>query len=154
MNPRTSVTPGAGPRYWLPVPAHIDFLRQGYEALERGDLDTFEELARERLAPDFEFHLVWDGRVLRGFEGTQEWIADTRETWDGYRQTLEEIVDLGEQAVVVVSISGRGGESGVPVAQELAVLWTFEGDRAVQARSFTSRAEAFETAGRGEPPPA
>jgi hypothetical protein len=40
------------------------------------------------------------------------------------------------------------------VAQELAVLWTFEGERAVQARSFTSRAEAFEAAGKEEPPPA
>ena len=134
--------------------AHVDFLRQGYEALERGDLDTFRELARERLAPDFEFHLVWDGRVLRGFEGVEEWIADTRDTWEGYTQKAEEIVDLGNQVLVVLSISGRGGESGVPVAQELAVLWTFEGERAVQARSFTSRAEAFEAAGKDEPPPA
>jgi ketosteroid isomerase-like protein len=136
------------------VPANVEFLRQGYEALERDDLDTFQELARERLGPDFEFHLVWDGRVLRGFEGTQEWIADTRETWEGYTQKLEEIVDLGEHVVVVVSISGRGGESGVPVAQELAIVWTFDGDRAVRARSFTSRAEAFAAAGEAEPPPA
>jgi ketosteroid isomerase-like protein len=136
------------------VPANVEFLRQGYEALERGDLETFQDLARERLGPDFEFHLVWDGRVLRGFEGTQEWIADTRETWEGYRQKLEEIVDLGEHVVVVVSISGRGGESGVPVGQELAVVWTFDGDRAVRARSFTSRAEAFAAAGEAEPPPA
>jgi hypothetical protein len=34
----------------------------------------------------------------------------------------------------------------VPVSQELAVVWTFEGDKAVRARSFTSRAEALEAA--------
>jgi ketosteroid isomerase-like protein len=134
------------------VSSNVDFLRRGYEALERGDLDTFEELARERLGPDFEFHLVWDGRVLRGFEGTQEWIADTRDTWEGYSQKLEEIVDRGDRVVVVVSISGRGGESGVPVAQELAVVWTFEGERALEARSYTSRAEAFAALGEAEPP--
>lgn len=134
--------------------ANVDFLRRGYEALERGDLETFQELARERLGPDFEFHLVWDGRVLRGFEGTQEWIADTRETWEGYSQKLEEIVELGDDVVVVVSISGRGGESGVPVSQELAVIWTFEGERALRARSFTSRAEAFAALGEPEPPSA
>jgi ketosteroid isomerase-like protein len=134
------------------VSSNVDFLRRGYEALERGDLDTFEELARERLGPDFEFHLVWDGRVLRGFEGTQEWIADTRDTWEGYSQRLEEIVDRGDRIVVVVSISGRGGESGVPVAQELAVVWRFEGERALEARSFTSRAEAFAALGEAEPP--
>jgi ketosteroid isomerase-like protein len=42
----------------------VEFLRDGYAALARGDLETFTALARERLAPDFEFHLVWDGRVL------------------------------------------------------------------------------------------
>jgi ketosteroid isomerase-like protein len=136
------------------VSANVDFRRRGYEALERGDLETFQELARERLGPDFEFHLVWDGRVLRGFEGTQEWIADTRETWEGYSQKLEEIVELGDDVVVVVSISGRGGESGVPVSQELAVIWTFEGERALRARSFTSRAEAFAALGEPEPPSA
>jgi ketosteroid isomerase-like protein len=127
------------------VSAQVDFLRQGYEALERGDLETFRELARERLGPDFEFHLVWDGRVLRGFDGVEEWIADTRDTWEGYTQKLEEVVDLGEQVVVLVSISGRGGESGVPVAQELAVLWSFEDGHAIRARSFTSKEEALES---------
>jgi ketosteroid isomerase-like protein len=48
---------------------------------------------------------------------------------------------------VVVRVAGRGGGSGVPVSQELAVVWTFEGDKAVRARSFTSRAEALEAVG-------
>jgi ketosteroid isomerase-like protein len=129
---------------------NVQFLRSGYEALQRGDLESFTALARERLGPDFEFHHVWDGRVFKGFEGTMEWISDTRETWAEYSQEVEEIAELGEDDVlVVVRISGRGGGSGVPVAQELAVVWTFEGDKAVQARSFTSREEALEAAGVG-----
>ena len=125
---------------------NVEFLRQGYEALQRGDLETFKALSRERLDPEFAFHHVWDGGVFRGFEGTLEWIEDTRETWDDYSQELAEIVDQGEEVVVVVRLSARGGGSGVPVAQELAVVWTFEGDRAVRARSFTSREEALEAA--------
>jgi ketosteroid isomerase-like protein len=66
--------------------------------------------------------------------------------WENYEQRLEEIVDLGNNIVVVVRIAGRGGGSGVPVSQELAVVWTFEGAKAVRARSFTSRAEALEAA--------
>jgi ketosteroid isomerase-like protein len=126
----------------------VEFLRQGYEALQRGDIDTFKALSRERLDTEFEFHHVWDGRVFKGFEGTMEWIADTRETWDYYSQELTEIIDLGEDVVVVVRLSARGGGSGVAVAQELAVVWTFDGDRAVRARSFSSRAQALETAER------
>jgi ketosteroid isomerase-like protein len=123
----------------------VEFLREGYEALARGDLETFTTLSRERLAPEFEFHHVWDGRVFRGFEGTMEWISDTRETWDEYSQEIAELIDLGDDVVVVLRLSARGGGSGVPVAQELAVLWTFEDGQAVRARSFTSKEEALES---------
>jgi ketosteroid isomerase-like protein len=127
--------------------ADVEFLREGYEALARGDLETFTALSRERLGPDFEFHHVWDGRVFRGFEGTMEWISDARETWEDYSQEVEELIELGEDVVVVLRISARGGGSGVPVAQELAVLWTFEEGKAIRARSFTSREEALGAAG-------
>ena len=100
---------------------NVEFLRQGYEALQRGDLETFKALARERLDPDFEFHLVWDGRVLRGYEGTLEWLSDTRDTWRDYSQEVDEIIDLGQDVVVVLRISARGSGSGVPVEQEFAV---------------------------------
>jgi ketosteroid isomerase-like protein len=128
--------------------ANVEFLREGYEALQRGDLETFTALSRDRLGPDFEFHHVWDGRVFKGFEGVMEWISDTRETWAEYSQEVEEIAELGEDDVlVVVRISGRGGGSGVPVAQELAVVWRFEDGMAVEARSYTSREEALAAAG-------
>jgi ketosteroid isomerase-like protein len=127
----------------------VDFVRRGYAALERGDIETFKALVRERLDPEFEFHLVWDGRVLRGYEGTLEWLSDTQDTWRDYKQEVDEIVDLGDDVLVVLSISGRGGASGVPVTQELAVVWTFDGERAVRARSFRSAAEALDAHARG-----
>src|SRR5918992_2242863 len=129
--------------------AEVRFLRDGYEALQRGDVETFTELSSERLHPHFEFHLVWDGRLLRCVEGTLEWLSDTRETWDDYSQEIVEIADLGDDVLVVLSLSARGGGSGVPVAQELAVRWSFdEGGKAVLARSFTTKEEALEAAGR------
>jgi 3-methyladenine DNA glycosylase AlkD len=45
---------------------NTEFLRQGYEALPRGDLETFMALSRERLDREFVFHSVWDGRVFKG----------------------------------------------------------------------------------------
>jgi ketosteroid isomerase-like protein len=122
---------------------NVEFLRLGYEALHRGDTETFEALSRERLDPEFTFHSHWAGRVFKGMPGTREWISDTRETWDDYEQEVEEIVDLGDDVLVVGRASARGAGSGVPVTQEFAVIWTFDGDRAIRARSFPSRAEAL-----------
>ncbi len=126
---------------------NVEFLRRGYEALQHGDLDAFKELSRERIGPEFEFHHVWDGRVFKGYEGTMEWLSDAQETWADYKQEVEEIIDLGEHVVVVLGISAQGVGSGVPVAQEFAVVWTFDGAAVVRARSFTSRADALEAAG-------
>jgi ketosteroid isomerase-like protein len=123
---------------------NVEFLRGGYEALQRGDTETFEALARERLDPDFSFHSHWAGRVFKGIPGTREWVSDTRETWDDYAQEVEEIVDLGDDVLVVGRASARGAGSGVPVTQEFAVIWSFEGERAVRAQSFPSRAAALE----------
>jgi ketosteroid isomerase-like protein len=121
----------------------------GYEALHRGATETFEALARERLDPDFAFHSHWAGRVFKGIPETREWMSDTRETWDDYEQEVEEIVDLGDHVLVVGRASARGAGSGVPVTQEFAVVWTFDGERAIRARSFPSRAEALKTVGLG-----
>jgi ketosteroid isomerase-like protein len=121
---------------------NVDFLRRGYEALHRGDTEAFEAMSRERLDPDFAFHSHWAGRVFKGVAGTQEWMSDVRETWDDYDQEIEEIVDLGDDVLVVGRASARGAGSGVPVTQEFAVIWTFAGEKAIRARSFPSRAEA------------
>jgi hypothetical protein len=48
---------------------NVDFLRQGYEALHRGHLETFTALSRERLDPEFVFHSVWDGASLQALRG-------------------------------------------------------------------------------------
>jgi ketosteroid isomerase-like protein len=130
---------------------NAQFLRRGYEALHRGDIESFESMSRERLDPEFSFHSHWAGRVFRGISGTQEWISDIRETWDDYDQELEEIVDLGDEVLVVGRASARGSGSGVPVTQEFAVVWTCEGERAIRARSFSSRAEALKTVASSEP---
>ena len=78
-----------------------------------------------------------------------EWISDTRET-SGRLQARRSprSSSWATSCVVVLALSARGGGSGVPVAQELAVLWKGSKDgKAIEARSFTSRREALEAAG-------
>jgi ketosteroid isomerase-like protein len=72
--------------------------------------------------------------------------ADLWETLD-YVPSPEEFIDLGDDVVVVLRISGRGARSGAAVSQRVAMLFTFEGDRLVRGKSFTSRADALVAAG-------
>jgi ketosteroid isomerase-like protein len=121
-----------------------------HEAWNRGDLETAEALARDVVAPEVEIDPLYLGQVYKGLEGMREMRADISETWEDYRFELEETVDLDEHLLVVGRILGRGAGSGVPINQPLATLWTFRGDKAVRVKSFMSRQEALEAAGRSE----
>jgi hypothetical protein len=50
----------------------------------------------------------------------------------------------------VMRMSGRGAGSDVPVERSIFVLWSFQGAKAVRAKSFGSREEALEAAGVAE----
>ena len=80
----------------------------------------------------------------------RELLADIFATWEDYRFETEEVVDLGEHVLVLAHVTGRGTGSGVPIDQSLAVLCAFHGEKAVWARSFTSKEQALEAAGLRE----
>jgi len=115
----------------------------------RRDPEAIDALTREHLAPDFEFESVLTGQVYKGVQGAQDLVADLWETLDWVAAT-EEVIDLDGQVVAVQRSVGRGTRSGVPVSQELAIVWTFEEGKIVRGRSFKSRAEALEAAGLRE----
>lgn len=117
----------------------VEWMREGLEALNRGDRETVEVLLRDRLASAFEAHPLYLGQVYKGAEGVQAMLADIRETWEDYRLVADEIIDLGEQVLVLARVRGRGAASGVPVDQPVAVLLTFEGEQVVRSKAFTSR---------------
>jgi ketosteroid isomerase-like protein len=128
---------------------NVEVVRGIYQALVRRDLEAIEALAAEHLAPDFEFESILTGQAHKGARGLKELAGDLWDTLD-YVGVTEELIDAGPHVVVVLRFSGRGGRSGAPIAQQVATVWTFEGDQSVRSKSFTSRAEALEAVGLRE----
>jgi hypothetical protein len=77
-------------------------------------------------------------------------MGGPREIWQDYRLEIGEIVDLGEHVLALAHITARGTGSGVPIDEEIAVLWSFEGDKVVLMKTFMSKKEALEAAGLSE----
>jgi ketosteroid isomerase-like protein len=128
---------------------NVEVVRAVYEAIGRRDREALDAILRERLAPDFEFEAVLTGATYMGVDGVWELLDDIQDTV-GYRPEVQEAVDLDEHVLIVLRMSGRGSRSGVSVAQQGAVLVTFDGSTLVSARSFASKAAALEAVGRSE----
>ena len=122
---------------------NVELVLSAYEAIARRDREALDAILRERMAPDFEFEAVLTGATYKGVAGFWELLNDIEDTI-GYRPEVQEAVDLGEHVLVVVRMSGRGSRSGVSVAQQGAVLMTFDGSTLMSGRSFASKAEALE----------
>ena len=128
---------------------NVQVVRAVYEAIARRDREALDAILREHLAPDFEFEAALTGATYKGVDGLLELLDDIQDTV-GYTPEVQEAVDLDEHVLIVLRMSGRGSRSGASVAQQGAVLVTFDGSTLVSGQSFASKAEALEAVGRSE----
>jgi hypothetical protein len=87
--------------------------------------------------------------IYRGHAGYRAYVAENAEVW-GTETRFEpsEIIDMGEQVVVLAEAPMRAQASGVPITIEFAYVGTFD-DAGLLCRQqeFHSHAEALEAAG-------
>jgi ketosteroid isomerase-like protein len=118
-----------------------ELVRQGYAALGRGDVDSFLEL----LDPA----AVWrwprgvaDAAVYRGKDeirvGLETWI----EPWADFLMEPVELLERGEEVLVVTRYRARGRVSGMELDQRVAHLWEFRDGLVVQLRMFGDAVKA------------
>jgi ketosteroid isomerase-like protein len=86
-------------------------------------------------------------RTLRGHDGVRTWLRSWYEAFEDVRYEVEELIDAGEQVVVVVGQRARGRASGVDVLMSLFGVWTLRDGKVVRVVWFQDREEALEAAG-------
>jgi ketosteroid isomerase-like protein len=125
---------------------NVEVVRRGYEAFARGDMESLAALLQEYLDPEFEYQSELAGEAFKGVEGMRDFLLEVRETFQGYTTEVDEIIDSGEHVVVVSRQWGRGAGSGLPIEWRINTVWTYDGEKLIRARTFSSRAEALEAA--------
>jgi ketosteroid isomerase-like protein len=126
----------------------VEIVRRGVAAAiaQPPDLETVRKVA----APDLVLVTDWgaDGDVRHGVQGFLDVIAETAVAWDPWHQELEDIIDAERGSVLVLlRLTARGRESGVPVDFPWAMVITVVDGRIAMARAFTDRDAARRTAG-------
>ncbi|HEX2396727.1 MAG TPA: nuclear transport factor 2 family protein [Solirubrobacteraceae bacterium] len=130
----------------MPESRDVRRLRRGYEAFNRGDLDT----VLRSVSPDVEIRdreEIPDPGVYRGLKAAREVLVRNTAEFEGYRIEPEEFIEAGEHIVVVARQSGRGRTSGAEVAGTIVHSWHVRDGRVLGMRAFSAREQALAALG-------
>jgi ketosteroid isomerase-like protein len=127
--------------------ANVELVRAIYDRFRSGDIDGALELQD----PEVEIHERPEGpdpQVDRGHDGVLASLGVNQAIFDGLDLVPEEFLDEGDHVVVVLRFMGTGRESGVPIDEQLAHLWTVREGKAIRMAVHSGRDEALRAAGR------
>lgn len=120
--------------------SNVELTRRGYEAVMRGDLDTIREI----LDPDVKWHAgdPTARYACKNREQAIEFMRRARARRGAPIGELVEVIDAGEQVVVIMR---RTGDEGQP--ELVANLTTFRNGKVIEMVHYPDPAAARATAG-------
>src|SRR2546422_8725031 len=124
---------------------NVEVVRSVYE--DRGQLMGRDGAALVRQLFDPEVRMDMSRRVFNpatyeGYEGLRQWARDVLDVWETFEETVELYREIGDRVVVIARRHGTGRESGVPVDDRSASIWTLRAGRIVRVETDLDPAEA------------
>lgn len=134
---------------------NIERARRGIEALgetyRTGDMRAWRRQVEEVADP--EIALETDGGAFtegewRGKEGAVRFVANQMEVLEGMWVEADEILDVGEDRVLVlITFGGRARHTGLPVTMSPAHLFDYREGKVVRWRVFSTHRQARRAVG-------
>jgi ketosteroid isomerase-like protein len=133
---------------------NVKIVRETFERFQAGDAGW-----TDRLDPDIEWdisaHPLPD--VPNRGRGRDDFLSKVLATylsgWLDYRSEVKEVIDAGDDVVLVLHETARMRMSGATLERDLVQVWTVSGDRWVFFRVFSTKAQAIEALGLPKQPP-
>src|SRR3954447_9646708 len=129
---------------------NVDIVAGTIAAFNRGDLDAGSDYWSDDLdyraaqgAPD-------DPRPIHGKEAMRAYVEDWLDTFEDFRGEVIELIDAGDDVIVVMRIGGRAKLSGVETDLTFAAIYTIRDGKIARGREYWTREEALEAAGLRE----
>jgi ketosteroid isomerase-like protein len=122
-----------------------------YEAFARGGLDRFIE----HFTGDIDYRAVVsapdDHGPILGKDAFRAWLQDWIDTFDGFKMEPLELIDAGEDTVVVAErYGGRAKLSGVEMHSTVWTVLRIRDGKIARGREYPARQQALEAAGLRE----
>jgi ketosteroid isomerase-like protein len=128
---------------------NVEVVRLLFEHWTRDDWNWGQELFDDDCEAVFSGSWFPEAAVHRiGHEAVRAWIGFTG-AFETFAIEVEQIVDAGEQVIVLAWLQGRGRASGADVNAKTGAIFTFR-DAKIVRYALTDRREALEAVGLRE----
>jgi ketosteroid isomerase-like protein len=121
----------------------VEELVGGYAAFNRGDMDA----GLEGVADDVSWEVLDDfpeRGPFQGKEGILRFWESWTETFSDFRAEIEEVIDVDDDVIVVMHVSGHGHGSEAPMrTPTFAQIWTWKDDRIARVRMVSGKDQAL-----------
>jgi ketosteroid isomerase-like protein len=132
---------------------NVELVRQAFEANRSGSFADTVEKALALADPDCEFTsrlTSVEGAAYRGHDGVRAYFEDLADAFQEWHNDLDEITDVGPDAVLTEGTFRATGKSGVNVELRSAMVWMLSNGRVAGLHAYPSREAALEAAGLSE----
>jgi uncharacterized protein len=129
-----------------PLAVETEALRKAYAAFNQNDIAA----TVEALDPQVEWTEPAEfpgGGTYHGHAGVKAYLAQSRAAWAEVRSEPEQFIVAGDKIIVFVHARVRPKDSTEWHETNLADVFTFRNDKAIQMRAFVDRRQALEWAG-------
>jgi ketosteroid isomerase-like protein len=128
--------------------SNFELAREAYDAFSRKDYDTVLGMADEDIEYEFVGRFA-EGNVFTGIEAIRELWKQLDEVFLEWQSRPDELIDLGDDVLVLARERGVGRASGLEFDQKLGHLISFRDGRITRFRVFGSWRRALREVGIG-----
>jgi len=127
---------------------NVEVVRNAFMEFERGNF-WLPELFDPNVRIAGMRHAAGESEV-GGLGSMSTAMKDWFESWEQSTLAAEQVLDAGDQVVVIATWRGRGKASGVMTEQRPGQVWTLRDGKVTRAVAYTDPAEALQAAGLSE----
>jgi ketosteroid isomerase-like protein len=120
----------------------VQLVEKGYEAWNKGD----RAWVLDHMSKDIDWITPEDdpdSGTYRGLEGVEAYWAQWRAAVGQLNFVIEEMIDAGDNVVVVARRQGRGEHSGLEISDRVIQVFHFEGTRCTTVHEYYDRDAAL-----------
>jgi ketosteroid isomerase-like protein len=129
---------------------NVELAAQVMDAIGRRDVECLISFSDPKVEWHSFFALGQEAGVYRGHDGTRQYMRDLSDAWEVGRPDVDDVLGVGDIAVLVGRIHYRGRGSGVESETPAGWMLKFRNGKVLRFRAFREPEATLEAVGLSE----